>query len=41
VNGEAVRPSPRDFPELPIQIGGGIRDLATIEHYLRGRRAAT
>ncbi len=34
VNGEAVTAIARAFPELPVQIGGGIRDLATIEHYL-------
>ena len=26
----------RAQPELPIQIGGGIRSLETIEHYLEG-----
>ena len=25
----------RTYPELPIQIGGGIRDLETIEHYVK------
>ena len=34
VNGDAVRSIAAAFPELPIQIGGGIRDMATIEHYL-------
>jgi phosphoribosylformimino-5-aminoimidazole carboxamide ribotide isomerase len=34
VNGGAVTAIARAFPELPIQIGGGIRDVATIEHYL-------
>ncbi|MBD3898467.1 1-(5-phosphoribosyl)-5-[(5-phosphoribosylamino)methylideneamino]imidazole-4-carboxamide isomerase [Halomonas sp. ML-15] len=34
VNGEAVTAIARAFPELPIQIGGGIRSAATIEHYL-------
>ncbi|MDX1795949.1 MAG: 1-(5-phosphoribosyl)-5-[(5-phosphoribosylamino)methylideneamino]imidazole-4-carboxamide isomerase [Hydrogenovibrio sp.] len=34
VNGEAVYQVREAFPELPIQIGGGIRDLETIEAYL-------
>lgn len=34
VNGDAVKAIAATFPDLPIQIGGGIRDLATIEHYL-------
>jgi len=34
VNGHVVRAIAREFPELPIQIGGGIRTLATIESYL-------
>lgn len=34
VNGEAVTAIARTYPDLPIQIGGGIRDLATIEHYI-------
>ncbi|MDX1352015.1 MAG: 1-(5-phosphoribosyl)-5-[(5-phosphoribosylamino)methylideneamino]imidazole-4-carboxamide isomerase [Thiomicrorhabdus sp.] len=34
VNGEAVYQVRQAFPHLPIQIGGGIRDLATIEAYL-------
>ena len=25
----------RRYPDLPIQIGGGIRSLETIEHYVR------
>lgn len=35
VNGEVVTAIARAYPELPIQIGGGIRDLDTIEHYVR------
>lgn len=35
VNGEAVYQVRAAFPDLPIQIGGGIRDLATIEAYLK------
>lgn len=35
VNGDAVTAIARAFPELPVQIGGGIRDLETIEHYIR------
>jgi len=31
VNGEAVYQVRQAFPDLPIQIGGGIRDLQTIE----------
>lgn len=34
VNGEAVYQVRQAFPDLPIQIGGGIRDLQTIEAYL-------
>jgi phosphoribosylformimino-5-aminoimidazole carboxamide ribotide isomerase len=34
VNGAAVTAIAKAFPDLPIQIGGGIRSLATIEHYL-------
>ncbi len=34
VNGDAVRAIARAYPELPIQIGGGIRDEATIQAYL-------
>ncbi|GIX31015.1 MAG: 1-(5-phosphoribosyl)-5-[(5-phosphoribosylamino) methylideneamino] imidazole-4-carboxamide isomerase [Porticoccaceae bacterium] len=34
VNGNVVRAIAHEFPELPIQVGGGIRDLATIEYYL-------
>ncbi|WP_163559746.1 1-(5-phosphoribosyl)-5-[(5-phosphoribosylamino)methylideneamino]imidazole-4-carboxamide isomerase [Halomonas sp. NO4] len=34
VNFDAVTAIARRFPELPIQIGGGIRTAATIEHYL-------
>ncbi|MBK9428198.1 MAG: 1-(5-phosphoribosyl)-5-[(5-phosphoribosylamino)methylideneamino]imidazole-4-carboxamide isomerase [Gammaproteobacteria bacterium] len=34
VNGDAVRAIARAHPELPIQIGGGIRSADTIEAYL-------
>lgn len=34
VNGEAIRGIAAAYPELPIQVGGGIRDEATIEAYL-------
>ncbi|MFA0812894.1 HisA/HisF-related TIM barrel protein [Microbulbifer epialgicus] len=34
VNGEAVTAIAKQFPHLPVQIGGGIRDLHTIERYL-------
>lgn len=33
-NAEVIRAICAEFPELPIQIGGGIRELATIEAYL-------
>lgn len=35
VNGEAVKAIAKAYPNLPIQIGGGIRDLHTIESYLK------
>ncbi len=35
VNGEVVSAIAAAHPELPIQIGGGIRSLETIEHYLK------
>ncbi len=34
VNEEAIRAIAARFPDLPIQVGGGIRDEATIESYL-------
>lgn len=34
VNGDAVTQVSKAYPDLPIQIGGGIRDLDTIEAYL-------
>lgn len=34
VNGEVVTQIARAFPNLPIQIGGGIRSAETIQHYL-------
>jgi phosphoribosylformimino-5-aminoimidazole carboxamide ribotide isomerase len=34
VNGAAVTAIAKKFPQLPIQIGGGIRNIETIEHYL-------
>ncbi|WP_237067752.1 1-(5-phosphoribosyl)-5-[(5-phosphoribosylamino)methylideneamino]imidazole-4-carboxamide isomerase [Microbulbifer guangxiensis] len=34
VNGEAVTAIAKEFPQLPVQIGGGIRDLHTVERYL-------
>ncbi|WP_308365148.1 MULTISPECIES: 1-(5-phosphoribosyl)-5-[(5-phosphoribosylamino)methylideneamino]imidazole-4-carboxamide isomerase [unclassified Microbulbifer] len=34
VNGEAVTAIAKQFPQLPVQIGGGIRDLDTVEKYL-------
>ena len=35
VNGDVVRAIAAAYPKLPIQIGGGIRDLETIEHYVK------
>ena len=35
VNGEAVTAIAKAFPGLPIQIGGGIRTLENIEHYIK------
>jgi len=35
VNGEIVRQIAQRFPNFPIQIGGGIRNLDTIEAYLK------
>ena len=34
VNGEIVNAIAREFPELPIQIGGGIRSAETIQAYI-------
>jgi phosphoribosylformimino-5-aminoimidazole carboxamide ribotide isomerase len=34
VNGEVVKAIAKAYPDLPLQIGGGIRDLATIGRYL-------
>jgi len=34
VNGAIVEAIAKAYPDLPLQIGGGIRDLATIEYYL-------
>lgn len=35
VNGEVVQAIARAYPKLPIQIGGGIRSLETIEAYVK------
>ena len=35
VNGDAIRAIAAKYPDLPIQVGGGIRDKATIEAYLK------
>jgi phosphoribosylformimino-5-aminoimidazole carboxamide ribotide isomerase len=35
VNGEVVTAIAAAYPELPVQIGGGIRSLETIEHYVK------
>ena len=34
VNGEVIRAIAAAYPEIPIQVGGGIRDERTIEAYL-------
>jgi phosphoribosylformimino-5-aminoimidazole carboxamide ribotide isomerase len=34
VNGEVIQGIAANYPDLPIQVGGGIRDEATIEAYL-------
>jgi phosphoribosylformimino-5-aminoimidazole carboxamide ribotide isomerase len=34
VNGEAIRAIAAEYPDLPIQVGGGIRDEGTIAAYL-------
>ena len=35
VNGEVVTAIAKAYPDLPVQIGGGIRSAETIEHYLK------
>jgi len=35
VNGEVVTAIAAAYPDLPVQIGGGIRSLETIEHYVK------
>ncbi|VUD59547.1 1-(5-phosphoribosyl)-5-[(5-phosphoribosylamino)methylideneamino] imidazole-4-carboxamide isomerase [Thalassocella blandensis] len=35
VNGEVVTAIAKKYPQLPIQIGGGIRNLETIDHYIK------
>lgn len=35
INGEVVTAIAAAWPDLPIQIGGGIRNLETIEHYVK------
>jgi phosphoribosylformimino-5-aminoimidazole carboxamide ribotide isomerase len=34
VNGEVIRAIAKAYPDVPIQVGGGIRDEATIQAYL-------
>lgn len=34
INHQVIRDITRDFPDLPVQVGGGIRDAATVEAYL-------
>jgi len=35
INGEVVTAISSAYPSLPVQIGGGIRTLETIEHYVK------
>ena len=35
VNGDAIRNIAKAYPDMPIQVGGGIRDESTIEAYLK------
>jgi len=35
INGDAIRAIAAAFPDLPIQVGGGIRDEQTIDTYLK------
>jgi len=35
VNGDVVRAITQEFPNLPVQVGGGIRDAETIDAYLK------
>ncbi len=35
VNGQVVTDIAAAYPDLPIQIGGGIRSLETVEHYVK------
>ncbi|MBL3527555.1 MAG: 1-(5-phosphoribosyl)-5-[(5-phosphoribosylamino)methylideneamino]imidazole-4-carboxamide isomerase [gamma proteobacterium endosymbiont of Lamellibrachia anaximandri] len=35
VNGAAIRNIAKAYPDMPIQVGGGIRDEVTIEAYLK------
>jgi len=34
VNGEIIKAITKAYPDLPVEIGGGIRDVATVEAYL-------
>ena len=34
VNGEIIQEITRSYPELPVEIGGGIRTIETVEAYL-------
>jgi phosphoribosylformimino-5-aminoimidazole carboxamide ribotide isomerase len=35
VNGDIVRRIAATYPDLPLQIGGGVRDISTLERYLQ------
>ncbi|MFK5893904.1 MAG: 1-(5-phosphoribosyl)-5-[(5-phosphoribosylamino)methylideneamino]imidazole-4-carboxamide isomerase [Pseudomonadota bacterium] len=34
VNGEIIKEITKSYPDLPVEIGGGIRDINTVEAYL-------
>lgn len=34
VNGEIISTIAKEYPNIPVQVGGGIRDFDTIEYYL-------
>ena len=34
VNGEIIKEITKNYPDLPVEIGGGIRDIQTVEAYI-------
>lgn len=34
VNGEIIKEITKNYPDLPVEIGGGIRDIKTVEAYI-------